>query len=80
MSLLHVTVVWSEPPDVFCSNFTCPNKYNLVNSAGTTVCAATGCTNDLCCEKDGETAAEPITAHVDLFVRGQHLDMYGCIG
>lgn len=40
--------------DEFCSEFECPKDYSLVDYADTTVCADTGCTKDLCCDKDCE--------------------------
>ena len=37
-----------------CSSFQCPDHTDSVKDADTVVCEDTGCTEDLCCEWEGE--------------------------
>ena len=43
-----------DSSDKDCSSFKCPDDYSLVDDADKTVCGDSGCTKDLCCDKDGE--------------------------
>ena len=36
-----------------CSSFECPENYSAIDDASSTVCKDSGCTKDLCCDKDG---------------------------
>lgn len=44
----------NKTSDVVCSSYQGPEKYSSAVNADCTVCKDTGCTEDLCCEKDGE--------------------------
>ena len=41
--------------DKYCTDFKCPEYYDLVEDADTTVCEDRKCTKDVCCEPTGET-------------------------
>ena len=43
----------------FCSDFTCPRDYSLVDDADTVECEDTGCSKETCCERDGEASTVP---------------------
>ena len=51
--------VWAaqfdDSSDKYCTDFKCPEYYDLVNNADTTVCEDRKCTKDVCCEPTGET-------------------------
>ena len=44
--------------DKYCTDFKCPEYYDLVEDADTTVCEDRKCTKDVCCEKECETPNE----------------------
>ena len=55
-------LVWHAPfdgsSDKYCTDFKCPECYDLVEDADTTVCEDHVCTKDVCCEPRGETVEE----------------------
>ena len=63
--------------DVLCSSFTCSDGYS--QGDGTAVCADSGCTDDLCCDKDGENidayplVAQPLSAHSIICMVGVYM-------
>ena len=46
---------FDDSSDKYCTDFKCPEYYDLVEDADTTVCEDRKCTKDVCCEPTGET-------------------------
>lgn len=49
--------------DKFCSDFECPDGYDLVEDGDKTVCDDTGCTKDLCCDGIGKTSTVSVSSY-----------------
>lgn len=50
---LDVPGDWDGSSEKDCSSFQCPDNYSPIDDPDWTVCEDSGCTKDLCCEKDG---------------------------
>ena len=84
-------LVWAaqfdDSSDKYCTDFKCPEYYDLVEDADTTVCEDRKCTKDVCCEPTGETGYRtlPPTGNISSLgtfspvVTPPHLDVHSNI-